>query len=50
MNAEPLLTSVVAALTKTGLETFASKRSAARARDKAVLEVLEKTLREKNKA
>jgi hypothetical protein len=52
MNAAPLLNSVVAALAEERLEAIllqiiASKRAAGRPRDKAVLEVLEATLREK---
>jgi len=55
MNAAPLLNSVVAVLADARLEailTFviASKRAAGRPRDKAVLDVLEATLREKNQA
>ena len=51
MNAEPLLVSIVAALADARLEAVlignASKRAAARPRDLAVLEILEKTQREK---
>ena len=55
MNAAPLLNSVVAALADVRLEAvllqiIASKRAAGRPRDKAVLEVLETTLREKRQA
>jgi hypothetical protein len=46
MNAEPLLNSVVVALT----DIIASKRAAGRPRDTAVLPVLEKTLREKSRS
>ena len=46
MNAAPLLSSPVAALA----DVIASKRAIGRPRDKAVLDILEATLREQQKA
>lgn len=47
MNAEPLLVSIVAALADARLEAVLIGNASGRPRDLAVLEILEKTQREK---
>jgi len=50
MNAAPLLNSVVAALAEVRLEAILIGNAAAAIWDKAVLDILEKTLREKSQS
>ena len=50
MNAAPLLNSVVAALAEVRLEAILIGNAAAAIQDKAVLDILEKTLREKSQS